>query len=105
VFLSFVRPLSVFCFCISFRALVYTEPADMARSVMPKFRKRGAELMVVVSDPNDVKLAETVGLVDIILGGWVVLFPRSDGRGDGDYHHAHQLVNGVHVIRSGYDFK
>jgi 5'-nucleotidase len=54
--------------------LVYTEPADMARSVVPKLRERGAELMVVVShqrEPNDIKLAETVGagLVDIILGG------------------------------------
>lgn len=45
-------------------------------------------------EPNDVKLAETVppGLIDIILGGH-------------DHYYAHHYINGVHVLRSGSDFK
>lgn len=45
-------------------------------------------------EPNDVKLAETVppGLIDIVLGGH-------------DHYYAHHYINGVHVLRSGSDFK
>lgn len=45
-------------------------------------------------EPNDVKLAETIppGLIDIVLGGH-------------DHYYAHHYINGVHVVRSGSDFK
>lgn len=45
-------------------------------------------------EPNDVKLAKTIpsGLIDIILGGH-------------DHYYAHHYINGVHVLRSGSDFK
>lgn len=45
-------------------------------------------------EPNDVKLAETIpsGLIDIVLGGH-------------DHYYAHHYTNGVHVLRSGSDFK
>lgn len=53
--------------------------------------------MIVVShqrEPNDNKLAQNLpsGLVDIILGGH-------------DHYYAHSVVNGIHVLRSGTDFK
>lgn len=45
-------------------------------------------------EPNDLKLAKNTpaGLIDIILGGH-------------DHFYAHHLVNQVHVLRSGTDFK
>ena len=45
-------------------------------------------------EPNDVKLAEGTppGLIDLVLGGH-------------DHFYAHQIVNGVHCLRSGTDFK
>jgi len=45
-------------------------------------------------EPNDLKLAEKTppGLIDIILGGH-------------DHFYAHHFVNGIHVLRSGSDFK
>lgn len=53
--------------------------------------------MIVVShqrEPNDNKLAQNLSpdLVDIILGGH-------------DHYYAHSIVNGIHVLRSGTDFK
>lgn len=45
-------------------------------------------------EPNDLKLAEKTppGLLDLVLGGH-------------DHFYAHHVVNGVHVLRSGTDFK
>ena len=45
-------------------------------------------------EPNDLKLAEKTppGLIDLILGGH-------------DHFYAHRVVNNVHVLRSGTDFK
>ena len=45
-------------------------------------------------EPNDLKLAEKIpfGFIDIILGGH-------------DHFYAHHIVNNVHVLRSGTDFK
>lgn len=45
-------------------------------------------------EPNDVKLAKTIppGLIDIVLGGH-------------DHYYAHHYINGVHILRSGSDFK
>lgn len=45
-------------------------------------------------EPNDLKLAEKspLGLIDLVLGGH-------------DHFYAHHFVNGVHVLRSGTDFK
>ncbi|KAJ5679956.1 hypothetical protein N7462_008200 [Penicillium macrosclerotiorum] len=68
-----------------------------ARELAPHLREQGAELIVIVShqrEPNDEKLARNLplGLVDIILGGH-------------DHYYAHSIVNGIHVLRSGTDFK
>lgn len=45
-------------------------------------------------EPNDIKLAKSVppGLIDIILGGH-------------DHFYAHAVINDIHVLRSGTDFK
>lgn len=45
-------------------------------------------------EPNDLKLAEKTpsGLIDLVLGGH-------------DHFYSHHLVNGVHILRSGTDFK
>ena len=64
---------------------------------MPQLRAQGAELIVAVThqrEPNDNKLADKVptGLIDIILGGH-------------DHYYAHSVRNGVHILRSGTDFK
>lgn len=64
---------------------------------MPELRKQGAEIIVAVThqrEPNDNKLAEKIppGLIDIIVGGH-------------DHYYSHSLINGVHVLRSGTDFK
>lgn len=77
--------------------LKFIEPSVRVKELAPGLRKAGAEIIVVVShmrEPNDVRLAEEIpeGLVDVILGGH-------------DHHYAHQIINGVHILRSGCDFK
>ncbi|KAI5802624.1 5'-nucleotidase [Pyronema domesticum] len=75
----------------------YENARETAMRLVPGLREQGAELIVVVShmrEPNDQKLAEELpeGFVDIILGGH-------------DHHYAHEIRNGIHLIRSGCDFK
>ncbi|TGZ78126.1 Metallo-dependent phosphatase [Ascodesmis nigricans] len=78
--------------------LKYVSASEMARREARRLKKEEkVEIVVVVShqrEPNDVKLATNVGgeYIDIILGGH-------------DHHYAHQIINNVHVIRSGCDFK
>jgi 5'-nucleotidase len=77
--------------------LVYVSASQMARALVPGLRASGADLVLAVShqrEPNDVKLAENVGseMLDLVLGGH-------------DHYYNHVLVNGVHVLRSGSDFK
>ena len=64
---------------------------------MPELRAQGAEIVIALTharEPSDVKLAQktTVGLIDIVLGGH-------------DHFYSHQIVNNIHVLRSGSDFK
>ncbi|PWY88238.1 Metallo-dependent phosphatase [Aspergillus heteromorphus CBS 117.55] len=77
--------------------LIYKSASKTAMELVPRLREQGAELIVAVThqrEPNDYKLAENLppGLVDIIMGGH-------------DHFYAHTVVNGVHVLRSGTDFK
>ncbi|CRG90934.1 Trifunctional nucleotide phosphoesterase protein YfkN [Talaromyces islandicus] len=77
--------------------LVYKSASQTAIELVPELRKQGAEIIVAVThqrEPNDNKLAEKVppGLIDIIFGGH-------------DHYYSHSLINGVHVLRSGTDFK
>jgi 5'-nucleotidase len=77
--------------------LVYVSASQMTRSLVPGLRASGADLILAVShqrEPNDVKLAENVGseMLDMVLGGH-------------DHYYNHVVVNGVHVLRSGSDFK
>jgi hypothetical protein len=77
--------------------LVYKSASQTAIELVPELRKQGAEIIVAVThqrEPNDNKLAEKIppGLIDIILGGH-------------DHYYSHSLINGVHVLRSGTDFK
>lgn len=77
--------------------IVYKSASQTAIELVPALREQGAELIIAVThqrEPNDNKLAEKVppGLIDIILGGH-------------DHYYAHSVVNGIHVLRSGSDFK
>ncbi|KAF2400320.1 hypothetical protein EJ06DRAFT_537921 [Trichodelitschia bisporula] len=77
--------------------LIFQEPATVAAELVPGLRAEGAEIVVAIThmrEPNDWKLAEEVesGLLDLVLGGH-------------DHFYAHKETNGVHVLRSGSDFK
>jgi hypothetical protein len=77
--------------------LVYKSATETAKELVPALRGEGADIIVAVThqrEPNDYKLAEKMppGLVDLILSGH-------------DHFYAHRIVNGVHVLRSGSDFK
>ncbi|KAF2198448.1 5'-nucleotidase-like protein [Delitschia confertaspora ATCC 74209] len=77
--------------------LIFKSASQTAKELIPKLREQGAELVVALThqrEPNDNKLAEVCGegLVDVVLGGH-------------DHYYAHSYVNGVHVLRSGSDFK
>ncbi|KAJ5707664.1 hypothetical protein N7488_007465 [Penicillium malachiteum] len=77
--------------------LIYKSATQTAKELAPKLREQGAEMVVIVShqrEPNDNKLATNLppGLVDIILGGH-------------DHYYSHSIINGIHVLRSGTDFK
>ncbi|KAL3447193.1 hypothetical protein BJX65DRAFT_295851 [Aspergillus insuetus] len=77
--------------------LIYKSASKTAIELVPKLREQGAEIIVAVThqrEPNDNKLAESIphGMIDIILGGH-------------DHYYSHTFINGVHVLRSGTDFR
>ena len=77
--------------------LVFIPPAEAVLRWVPALREAGAEMVVVVShmrEPNDIALAEALpeNYVDVLLGGH-------------DHHYSHQLINNIHLLRSGCDFK
>ncbi|KAL4880622.1 hypothetical protein BJY04DRAFT_208026 [Aspergillus karnatakaensis] len=77
--------------------LIYKSASKTAIELVPGLREQGAEIIVAVThqrEPNDYKLAKNIpyGLIDIILGGH-------------DHYYGHAFLNGVHVLRSGTDFK
>lgn len=77
--------------------LKYLSASATVSELAPRLRADGAGMIVVVShqrQPNDEKLASKVepGTIDIILGGH-------------DHYYAHSVINGIHVLRSGSDFK
>ncbi|KAJ5700825.1 hypothetical protein N7536_003838 [Penicillium majusculum] len=77
--------------------LIYKSASQTARVLAKQLRDEGADLVIAVThqrEPNDYKLANNLSpdLVDIILGGH-------------DHFYAHAVVNGIHVMRSGTDFK
>ncbi|KAK4161367.1 Metallo-dependent phosphatase-like protein [Cladorrhinum sp. PSN259] len=78
--------------------LIYRSASEVARELIPELKSEGADVIIALThqrEPNDNKLAENLGAVsglDLILGGH-------------DHFYAHSLINGVHVLRSGSDFK
>lgn len=77
--------------------LIYKSASETAIELVPYLRAQGAEIIIALThmrEPNDLKLAEKTppGLIDLILGGH-------------DHFYAHHIVNDVHVLRSGTDFK
>jgi hypothetical protein len=77
--------------------LIYKSAAQTALELVPRLREQGADIIVAVThqrEPNDYKFAERLpaGFIDIVLGGH-------------DHYYAHAVVNGIHVLRSGTDFK
>ncbi|XHG01850.1 hypothetical protein AWENTII_005222 [Aspergillus wentii] len=77
--------------------LIYKSATKTALELVPRLREQGAEIIVGVThqrEPNDHKLAENLpsGMIDIILGGH-------------DHFYAHAVINNIHILRSGTDFK
>jgi len=77
--------------------LTYKSVSATAKELVPRLREEGADIVIAVThqrEPNDNKLAANMpeGLVDFILGGH-------------DHFYLHSLINQVHVLRSGSDFK
>ena len=77
----------------------YQSASVTVARLAPKLRQDGAEMIAVVShqrQPNDEKLASKLqpGMIDIILGGH-----------DHDYAHSIDCKTGIHILRSGTDFK
>lgn len=77
--------------------IIYRPASEVARELVPQLRAEGADIIIALThmrEPNDNKLAEELGsdMVDLILGGH-------------DHYYAHSVINGVHVLRSGSDFK
>lgn len=76
--------------------VIYKSASATALELIPELKKQGADLIIALThqrEPNDVKLAEnTSGLIDLILAGH-------------DHFYKHHIVNGTHIVRSGYDFK
>ncbi|KAI9672305.1 MAG: hypothetical protein M1831_002121 [Alyxoria varia] len=77
--------------------LEYRSASATAKELVPKLREDGADIIIAVTharEPNDLKLAEKTppGFIDIIMGGH-------------DHFYQHKLVNGIHLLRSGTDFK
>ncbi|KAK3354015.1 Metallo-dependent phosphatase-like protein [Lasiosphaeria hispida] len=77
--------------------LIYHSASEVARELVPELRAAGADVIIALThqrEPNDNKLAANLGgdMIDLILGGH-------------DHFYAHSVINGVHVLRSGSDFK
>ena len=76
---------------------MFKDATETAKLLVPELRAQGAEIIVALThmrERNDLKLAVTIpsGLIDIVLGGH-------------DHFYAHHYINGVHILRSGSDFK
>jgi len=73
-------------------------PADQVVQDLAKdLREQGAEMIIALThqrEPNDMKLAEALPphTIDLMLGGH-------------DHFYAHAIINGIHLLRSGTDFK
>lgn len=77
--------------------LKYLSASATAAELVPQLRADGAEIVVAVThqrQPNDEKLANKLphGMLDLILGGH-------------DHTYDHCVINGMHLLRSGTDFK
>lgn len=77
--------------------LIYKSVSATAAEIAPQLRAQGADMVVALThqrEPNDLKLASRVpaGTIDLVLGGH-------------DHYYGHQVVNSIHVLRSGSDFK
>ena len=78
--------------------LEYHDMKKVAQELGPKLREQGADIVIVLSharQERDFEFCENLpeGTVDIVLGGH-------------DHWVEHQkFANGVHFVRSGYDFK
>ncbi|KAJ9326865.1 hypothetical protein DTO027B5_4691 [Paecilomyces variotii] len=77
--------------------IIYKSATETAKELVPELRAQGADIIIALThqrEPNDNKLAENMppGLIDIILGGH-------------DHYYAHSILNSIHILRSGTDFK
>lgn len=77
--------------------LIFRPAAEVVQTCARDLRQQGAEMIIALThqrEPNDIKLAKSVppGCIDLMLGGH-------------DHFYAHGVYNGVHLLRSGTDFK
>jgi 5'-nucleotidase len=71
------------------------DPAVVGTKLAQELRDQGAEVIVALTHmrmPNDVALAKNTTGIDIILGGH-------------DHEFYHEFVNGIHVAKSGTEFR
>ncbi|OQO10168.1 hypothetical protein B0A48_04525 [Cryoendolithus antarcticus] len=77
--------------------LEYRSASATALELVPGLREQGAQIIIALThqrQPNDEKLARKLpqGYLDMILGGH-------------DHTYDHAVINGMHLLRSGTDFK
>jgi len=75
--------------------LDYTDYADAASMLAEELKKKGCEYIIAVTHmrtDNDVRLAEKVPEVNLILGGHSQVYEK-------------RKVNGVYILKSGSDFR
>ncbi|XP_013407465.1 uncharacterized protein LOC106171590 [Lingula anatina] len=75
--------------------LTYTDYVDAGRQLATDLRDQGVDIVIALTHmrwPNDIRLAENVDEIDLILGGH-------------DHDFGVQQINGKYVIKSGTDFR
>jgi len=73
----------------------YTDYVDAASMLATELKKKGCEYVIALTHmrtPNDIRLAENVPEVDLILGGH-------------DHVYEMKKVNGTYILKSGTDFR
>jgi len=77
------------------KEVTYTDFIKVASQLSTQLRNEGCEIVIALTHmrtPNDIKLARNNANIDIILGGH-------------DHVCEDHLINGIHIIKSGTDFR
>uniref|UniRef100_A0A0K2SW39 AGAP007730PAlike [Tribolium castaneum] n=3 Tax=Lepeophtheirus salmonis TaxID=72036 RepID=A0A0K2SW39_LEPSM len=75
--------------------VTFTDYVEAGSMLAKELKHRGCDIVIALTHmrtPNDVRLAESVSNIDIILGGH-------------DHVYENKKVNGIHILKSGTEFK